>query len=660
MKKNYLILFYTVTLMAGLLLTAMPGRAAEIFVSSTGDDWSGIGSIANPYQTIQRACSFVAAGDIIYLRGGTYTYRDYIDTDVDGTATQPITIKNYNNETVVYDGASVSMATNKAMITLATWDGDEWLSYYILEGITVKNSVERGISFYKTDHLIIRNCIVHDIETRAIGGYGKFITIDNNEIYNAVLENENGVMGGSGWAMTCYTTTDYDNGDPSENVTISNNYIHNCWGEGIGPGQGSVGVLIEHNVVVDVWSVGIYADKASDVIIRNNHIYNTDPTYYRFGEPANGISMANEISFLNGFYLPIENFQIYNNLMVNVRRGIGFWFDSSNDEYENSYKDVYIAYNTIYNATIIGISMDEVPANGYRQPSGCILKNNIVYRGSQQSTIGDVSAWTISNNDWYGTNMPSFASPTCFNSDPGFGTPTLTAPPTAFQLPDAASPCYQTGTPVPSITTEDFWGTTRSINTPCVGFHEGDFSTDPTISTWVSSLPYFPQTIINQSSTAQSFTASGTGLTANITVTAPAEFEVSLTEGSGYGSSVTLTQSGGTVATTTIYVRFSPTTVGNKSGNIVLSSTGATSVNVAVSGEAVGIPGLWTGAVSTDWNLAANWHNNSVPDATIDVRVPDGLSRYPIVGTTTNAVCKSVQLEGIATLEINGTLTTAH
>src|SRR4029078_7326399 len=56
-------------------------------------------------------------------------------------------------------------------------------------------------------------------------------------------------------------------------------------------------------------------------------------------------------------------------------------------------------------------------------------------------------------------------------------------------------------------------------------------------------------------SSSQSFTTSGTNLTANIVVTTPTGFEVSTTSGSGYGSSVNLTPSSGTVSTTTIYVR---------------------------------------------------------------------------------------------------------
>ncbi|MGB8507644.1 MAG: hypothetical protein WCD76_04505, partial [Pyrinomonadaceae bacterium] len=50
----------------------------------------------------------------------------------------------------------------------------------------------------------------------------------------------------------------------------------------------------------------------------------------------------------------------------------------------------------------------------------------------------------------------------------------------------------------------------------------------------------------------------------------------------------------GTVATTTIYVRFAPATAGAKSGNVTNASTGATTQNVAVSGNAVPCPASLT------------------------------------------------------------------
>ncbi|HEY6142719.1 MAG TPA: YDG domain-containing protein [Flavobacterium sp.] len=79
-----------------------------------------------------------------------------------------------------------------------------------------------------------------------------------------------------------------------------------------------------------------------------------------------------------------------------------------------------------------------------------------------------------------------------------------------------------------------------------------------------------------------SFFVSGTKISTGILVTPPAGYEVSLSSGSGYASTLTITGSGSIVAIP-VYVRLSSTaTVGSSySGNIVLSSVGATSVNVA-------------------------------------------------------------------------------
>ena len=80
-------------------------------------------------------------------------------------------------------------------------------------------------------------------------------------------------------------------------------------------------------------------------------------------------------------------------------------------------------------------------------------------------------------------------------------------------------------------------------------------------------------------------------MTANITVTAPTGFEVSTTVGSGYSSSVSLIPSGGTVNATNIYVRLlASDAAGVYSGNVSLSSTGATTVNVAIPSSTVAAP----------------------------------------------------------------------
>ena len=106
----------------------------------------------------------------------------------------------------------------------------------------------------------------------------------------------------------------------------------------------------------------------------------------------------------------------------------------------------------------------------------------------------------------------------------------------------------------------------------------------------VGSLTSFGYQTVNTVSAEKSYTVSGTSLTNDIVITPPAGFEISLISGSGFVANpgiLTLIQSGGTVASTIIYVRFSPTSVQVYSGNISHSSTGSSSLDVAVSGTGI-------------------------------------------------------------------------
>jgi hypothetical protein len=85
-------------------------------------------------------------------------------------------------------------------------------------------------------------------------------------------------------------------------------------------------------------------------------------------------------------------------------------------------------------------------------------------------------------------------------------------------------------------------------------------------------------------SASQSIKVSGSKLTADITATAPTGFEVSLDDAT-FSASVALTQTAGNVSDVTVYVRVAAATAaGSPSGNLALTSTGATQLDVAVSG----------------------------------------------------------------------------
>jgi hypothetical protein len=151
-------------------------------------------------------------------------------------------------------------------------------------------------------------------------------------------------------------------------------------------------------------------------------------------------------------------------------------------------------------------------------------------------------------------------------------------------------------------------------------------STDPTITVFDTPLDAFgsqPGT----PSAEQVYAVSGSNLTDDIIITAPSDFEISETSGSGWTSSLTLTESGGEVAETDIYVRFNRATTGTSSGDITHVSSGAIQKDVAVSGTAA--PIYLDGAVSSGTA-------NTVSSINIDHTTGTGADRLMLVGVSWN------------------------
>jgi len=83
----------------------------------------------------------------------------------------------------------------------------------------------------------------------------------------------------------------------------------------------------------------------------------------------------------------------------------------------------------------------------------------------------------------------------------------------------------------------------------------------------------------------------GLFLTNDLTITAPTNFEVSLTSGGTFTSSVAVSQVSGTVANTDVFVRLkSGLAVGPYTGDITVSSAPAANQTIAVTGNAFGAP----------------------------------------------------------------------
>ncbi|MFY7884571.1 MAG: IgGFc-binding protein, partial [Dolichospermum sp.] len=113
--------------------------------------------------------------------------------------------------------------------------------------------------------------------------------------------------------------------------------------------------------------------------------------------------------------------------------------------------------------------------------------------------------------------------------------------------------------------------------------------------------------IVNNISGVKNYTLSASDLSplnGNITITAPAGYEISLTAGSGFATTLTVPYTAGNIAATIIYVRFLPTLFGDYNGVITHTGGGATATNiddVTVTGKGIQNPGDFSNTGTDFW-----------------------------------------------------------
>ncbi len=97
---------------------------------------------------------------------------------------------------------------------------------------------------------------------------------------------------------------------------------------------------------------------------------------------------------------------------------------------------------------------------------------------------------------------------------------------------------------------------------------------------------------VSSVSESQSYSVTAVYLVADLTITAPDSYEVSLDNTTWSGMVSIAPDSEGVINSTSVYVRLNGTETGQYNGNIVHSSTGATDVLLAVTGETIPDPGI--------------------------------------------------------------------
>jgi parallel beta-helix repeat protein len=239
-------------------------------VANNGDDGSD-GSEGSPWLTIQYAVDNVQPGDLILVHAGTYAGARI---ELSGTAVAPITLRANNGETVLINRPGPNNK-HDSNLELETWEGDETVAYWVIEGLEVADAPNWGIDMRGSDvahshHITIRGNSVHDNgwdggTTGIFAAFTDDVTIEANESYH---NGEHGI---------------YVN-NSSDRFTIRGNTVHDNANSGIhlngdlesgGDGVMTDG-LVENNIIYNNGAgggAGINMDGVSSSIILNNLLY---------------------------------------------------------------------------------------------------------------------------------------------------------------------------------------------------------------------------------------------------------------------------------------------------------------------------------------------------------------------------------------------------
>jgi hypothetical protein len=230
---------------------------------------------------------------------------------------------------------------------------------------------------------------------------------------------------------------------------------------------------------------------------------------------------------------------------------------------------------------------------------------------------------------------------------------------TSMDFSSCTSNPIQVGSVTVSQSTANVLFGSKNVNTTSAfsGTNTGNISHSGTITVIGSStitlgsstLNGFAYCVGSGPSTYQSYTVTGTYLTANIVLTAPTHYEISTASGSGYTNTITLTQSGGNVASTTIYVRLKSaySAASYNSETISHASTGATTVNVTCSGAVNALPTVsispsatticnGTGSTLTASGASTYAWSNSLGTGSSKIVSPSSNTTYTVSGTDAN------------------------
>lgn len=168
------------TLLLAFLLVSNFISAKDIYVAPNGNDNSA-GDFASPYSSIQKAVDEAQAGDIIYLRGGTYKPSKRIKIDKAGKTDAYISMFGYPGERAIIDGSAMNPANVNEFKQSRCIYVNHFGDYWHFKNIEMCNALDNGMKL-EGSYNIVENCKFYDNNDTGlqIGMYKDFAIEETN------------------------------------------------------------------------------------------------------------------------------------------------------------------------------------------------------------------------------------------------------------------------------------------------------------------------------------------------------------------------------------------------------------------------------------------------------------------------------------------------
>lgn len=218
-----------------LLLFPFSSHATTYYVATTGSNANNGTDETTPFLTVAHCVTTMIAGDTCLVRGGTYAESE-VRFRRSGTASAPITLKNYPGEAPVLDFINPNSPAFDRITIQHSSGQNVAIGWIIIEGLELTGGHD-GIKYYSLHDAIFRNLHIHDNSFMGILGIGGVrILFEKNII------NHNGRFAACDAGTTTMCFHDHGLYVHGQNYTIRNNVIYDHQGYGISQNGASASV----------------------------------------------------------------------------------------------------------------------------------------------------------------------------------------------------------------------------------------------------------------------------------------------------------------------------------------------------------------------------------------------------------------------------------